>query len=134
MIENIPEHIDQQRWLMNNGLLTDEAQNNLYVYGTLVHNSVQAVEVAIDVSKRTIHYSLYAPMSTIKAFTKYSILKDSTSIFSLLRLRFLLKKYGNLNIGGILKSFIVDYCGPNWSVSFELKDIKDYKDGQVEGT
>jgi hypothetical protein len=134
MTDNIAEHIDQQRWLMNNGLITDEAKNNIYVYGTLVHNDVQAVDVAIDIDKKSIHYALYAKKGFIKSYNKFLLLKDSTSLFQLLKLKFLLKRCGNLNIGGILKSFITDYCGPTWSVSFELKDIKDYKDEPTEGT
>jgi hypothetical protein len=128
MIEHIAEHIDQQRWLLNNGLITDEAKNNIYVYGTLVHSDIQAVDVAIDVEKKAIYYVLFAPKSFIKRYKKFLHLKDATSLFSLLKLKFLLKRRGNLNIGGILRSFITDYCGPTWSVSFELKDIKEYKD------
>jgi hypothetical protein len=134
MIEHIAEHIDQQRWLMNNGLITDEAKNNIYVYGTLVHNDIQAVEVAIDVNNKAINYTLYAPSFLIKAYKKYLTLKNSTTLFSLLKLKFLLKRRGNLNIGGVLRSFITDYCGPTWSVSFEFKDIKDYKDEPDKGT
>jgi hypothetical protein len=133
MTDYILEHIDQQRWLLNNGLVTDEAKNNIYVYGTLVHNDIQAVDVAINVEKKSIHYSLYVKKGFIKSYNKFLLLKDSTSLFQLLKLKFLLKRCGNLNIGGILKSFITDYCGPTWSVSFELKDIKDYKDEPTEG-
>lgn len=133
-MNQIFEHIDQQRWLLNNGLITDEAKNNIYVYGTLVHQDVKAVEVSIDIENRKINYSLYFSRSFINIYEKFLNLRNQTSLFSLLRLRFLLKRYGNLNIGGILKSFIMDYCGPKWSVSFELKDIKEYKDESVKDT
>ena len=129
MSETLMERVDQQRWLLNNGLVTDEAKNNVYIYGTLVNKEVKAVEVSLDVENKKIHYTLYFSNSFLKDYNKFNELVGTESIFGLFRLRRILKKHGNLNIGGILKSFVSDYCGPNWTVTYELKDVKEYIDG-----
>ena len=123
------ERLDNQRWLLNNGLITDEAKNNIYVYGTLVNKEVRAVEVDIDVESKKVNYKIYFDSSFLKAYKKFEELKNTDSLWGLIRLKLILRKYGNLSIEAILKSFVRDYCGPNWVVSHELRDIKEYVDG-----
>jgi hypothetical protein len=128
---NIEEHIDQQRWLINNGLMTDSAKNNLYVYGAIVHPSVKAVEVSIDVGSKLTNYTLYADSKFIDLYNKYHDLKYTQTIMGLWRLRRILKKNGNLEFGTILDRFVKSYCGPQWSARASIKDIKEYEDGSA---
>jgi len=128
---NIEEHIDQQRWLLNNGLFTDSAKNNLYMYGAIVHPSIKAVELSIDTNSKVISYTLYTDTAVITTYNKYQSLKDTQSIIGLWKIRRILKKNGNLEFGTMLDRFVKAYCGPSWRASMSLKDLKEYKENET---
>lgn len=125
--------LDQQRWLMNNGLLNDMHKDQLYMYGAIVHKDVNAVELDIDVEKKTISYYLYVEGSLIKKISKFKKLSKSTGLFNMWRFKRMLEKDGNLNLGAIIGRFVKDYCGPNWSSSVKIMNIKEYEDGYQQG-
>lgn len=125
---NIEEHVDQQRWLLNNGLLTDSAKNNLYVYGAIAHPSIKAVELSLDINSKLAAYNLYVDSNFIKIYDKYQVLSKTQTIMGLWRTRRILKKNGNLEFEAMLDRFVKSYCGPHWRASAQLRDIKEYKD------
>ena len=128
---NIPveEHLDHQRWLMNNGLLNDLHKDTLYLYGTLIHKDVRAVELNIDTENKVLEYIIYIDHKLIKSYNLYNRLRLTNDIIGLFRLKRLLKKKGNLNFMTILNSFVKDYCGPKWIVKLEIKDFSSYEEG-----
>ena len=128
---NIPveEHLDHQRWLMNNGLLNDLHKDTLYLYGTLIHKDVRAVELNIDTENKILEYVVYVDYKLIKSYNLYQQLRFTNDIIGLFRLKRLLKKKGNLNFMAILSSFIKDYCGPKWVIKLEIKDFSGYEEG-----
>ena len=128
----ISELIDHERWLLNNGLVNDLAKNNLYMYGSIVHKDVQAVELAIDVTKKVVAYNIYVHSSLLSKISKYESLKNADDIISLWRLKRLLKKEGNLNLKHLLNSFVKDFCGRQWSATLNLVDYKNYREGFEE--
>ena len=123
------EHIDHQRWLLNNGLPNDVHKDTLFMFGSIVHRDVRAVEVALNPEKKTVGYVLYLDSVTLKTIDLYERLSKSTSIIDLWRFKRLLKKEGNLNISHLLSKFVKDYCGSNWQTELELKDYGDYEEG-----
>lgn len=125
---NIEEMLDSDRWLMNNGLFSDSAKNNLYVYGFLVNKGVVGVEVSIDASTKTVSYLLYLQEKVVDAISKSHTLKERGSLWSLFLLRRLLKKHGNLNLKPLLEGFVKDYCGPQWNVTMEIRKESEFKD------
>lgn len=129
MTLKVEEHLDHQRWLMNHGLLNDLHKDTLYLYGTLVHKEVQAVELKIDVESKVLEYTIYLSSKLIKSYELYIRLRASNSIIDLWRLKRLLKKKGNLNFMTILSGFVKDYCGPKWNVKLEVKDFRSYEEG-----
>lgn len=124
---NIHNHIDNQRWLLNNGFINDLHKDNLYIYGSILHAGIMALDLDIDINNKNLHYTIYCDKKLIKALNKFNKLKNKNSILSLLRLKFLLSKNGNLNFHGILSRFIRDYCGPNWSLKLDLESYSEYK-------
>lgn len=129
MTLQVEEHLDHQRWLMNHGLLNDLHKDTLYLYGTLVHKDVRAVELNIDPANKVLEYMVYIDHNLMKNYELYSKLQKSDSIISLWRLKRLLKKKGNLNFMAILSGFVKDYCGPKWSIKLEVKDFRSYEEG-----
>lgn len=129
MTLQVEEHLDHQRWLMNNGLLNDLHKDTLYLYGTLVHKEVQAVELDIDIENKSLTYVIYVGSKLFKSYQLYNELRTSDSIIGLWRLKRLLKKKGNLNFMAILGNFVKDYCGPKWNIKLEIKDFNSYEDG-----
>lgn len=123
------KYIDHHRWLLNNGMMNDQIKNQLYLYGSMLHKDVRALEVDIDPGSRNISYVIYVSNKLIKKLEKYEKLSKSDSLWGLWRFRSLLKKEGNLNFKIILKKFIKDYCGPNWSTSVKVTSIDTYVDG-----
>ena len=131
---NIPveEHLDHQRWLMNNGLLNDLHKDTLYLYGTLVHKDVRAVELNIDIENKVLEYIIYIDHKLIKSYNLYNKLRYTSNIIDLFRLKRILKNKGNLNFMAILNSFIKDYCGPKWAIKLEIRDFSNYEEGFEE--
>lgn len=121
-----------QQWLINNGLVTDLHKDNLFMYGSLIHKDVEAVEVDVIVEKKTINYTVYLPSKVIRLVSRYNSLIGKNDIISLWMLKRLLKKQGDLNFVGVLNQFVKDYCGRVWVANLHLRDVKDYKE-EVDG-
>lgn len=127
---DIEQYIDQQRWLLNNGLVSEMTKNNLYVYGSIVHRDVKALEVQIDAAAKKVHYVIFLPTSIIKIHNKYQALKGSAGLWDLWHLRGLLRKHGNLDMGSILNTFVKDYCGPMWNATIEIRNESEYREDE----
>ena len=120
--------LDHSRWLLNNGLFSDHIKKNLFMYGAIVHKDVQAVDIDVSPEKRSIKYILFFKSKTIKLIKLFDSLLSKKDLISLWRLNRILRKSGNLDLLSLLTKFVTDYCGPKWSVTLEIKDIKDYKE------
>lgn len=125
----LADYIDNQRWLMNNGLLNDAAKNQLFVYGSIVHKDVQAVELEIDVSTKKISYQIFVNRSLMNKIAKYKKLSTSKGFFDMWKFKRLLTKDGNLNFQHVLTRFVKDFCGPSWTTVVEVKDADTYVEG-----
>lgn len=125
---NVYEILDQHRWLLNNGLFTDQTKDSLYLYGAIINQGITAVELSVDSNTKIIKYTLYAELSLLKDYNRYITLKNTDSIFGMWKLKRLLKRHGNLEFLKILSSFVKTYCGPAWSVDLELKESSEYED------
>jgi hypothetical protein len=126
--QGINDHIDQQRWLISNGLFNDMHKDNLYLFGALVHKEVQAVELNIDIDNKMINYQVYCSKRLIGVLTKYKELEHSDKLLDLWKLKRILKKEGNLNFSILINGMVKNFCGPKWVVTVEVKDVKDYEE------
>ena len=126
------EYVDQQRWLMNNGLISDSVKNQLFFCGSVVHRDVQAVELQISPETKVVGYKIYVNKSLLKKIAKYSKLSTATSLFGMWRFKHLLKKEGSLDFQRVLSKFIHDFLGPNWTTNVEVNDFADYVDSLGE--
>jgi hypothetical protein len=130
----LAEYLDQQRWMLNNGLVPDSVKNQLFFYGSIVHTEVQAVETKIRPEVKTVEYIIYARKDLINKIDKYKKLSTATSLFGLWRFRRFLKKEGSLDWHSMINSFIRDFCGPNWVATVTVMDFDAYVDNLgVEG-
>lgn len=123
---NLEEYVDQRRWLLNNGLITDDVKNQLFFCGSIVHKDVQAVEVDIEADKKQVHYKIYIDPELLKKIDRYFVLSKSTTLFDMWRFKRFLKKEGALDFQQILGKFVRDFCGPKWSVTVETVDFNSY--------
>ena len=123
---------ESQRWLINNGFFNDMHKDNLYLFGSLLHKGVEAVELTVDVENKKIKYFVFCNNKLLKKIKTYNKLRDSNSLFSLWRLSRLLKKEGNLEFKNVLRHFVRSYCGDKWSVSLEIKRKDQYDDKGYE--
>src|ERR1035437_8303519 len=132
--DKLTEFIDQQRWLLNNGLITDSVKNQLFFCGSIVHKDVQAVEVKIISDAKVVLYVVYVTSDLIKRIDKYKKLSTATSLFGMWRFKRFLQKEGSLNFQSILNGFVADFCGPKWSTKVTVSDFDVYIDTNgVEG-
>ena len=129
---NLEEYVDQRRWLLNNGFITDDVKNQLFFCGSIVHKDVQAVEVEIVPETKTVQYKIYIDKDLIKKIEEYKVLSKSTSLFGMWRFKRFLKKEGALDFQQILGKFVRDFCGNKWSVSVEIVDFNSYVEGLGE--
>lgn len=123
------DQLDHQRWLIDHGFINDLHKDNLYMYGALVHKGVEAVEVDVDVEKKLVGYKVYISSALSKKMEKFHKLSKSKSLLDLWLLKRLLVKEGNLNFENILSRFVRDYLGPKWSITLQVKNIKEYEEG-----
>jgi hypothetical protein len=130
----LAEFLDQQRWLLNSGLVPDSVKNQLFMLGSVVHPDVQAVELKIRPEVKTVDYTIYLRKDLIKKMELYKELSTATSTFGLWRFKRFLKKEGSLNFSSMMNTFVRDFCGPGWSASVAISDFDAYIDSiGVEG-
>ena len=127
--DQLYEHVDHQRWLINNGFVNDLHKDTLYLYGSIVHKDIQAVYVQIDIEAKVVKYQLYAPASLLKKMAKYQVISKSNNLFRMWQYKRLLHREGNLDFNYLLSRFVKDYCGPKWNADVIVDDFKNYTDG-----
>lgn len=120
--------MDSDRWLLNNGLVSDSVKNQLFFYGSIVHKDVQAVEVSIRPESRTIEYIIYVSPRLEKLIAKYKQLSTSKSFFGMWKFKRLLVKEGCLDFRKVLNSFVTEYCGPKWKTAVTVLNFDSYVD------
>lgn len=125
---NIEEYIDQRRWLLNNGIVTEDIKNQLFFCGSIVHRDVQAVELQIDPERRVARYTIYVDRPLLKRIERYHRLSKSDSLIDMWLFRRMLKKEGSLDFAEMLNKFVKDFCGPRWSATVEVRDFSTYVD------
>ena len=132
----LSELVDQQRWLLNSGLVPDSVKNQLFFYGSIVHKEVQAVEAKIQPETKIVEYIIYVNNSLIRKIEIYKQLSTSTSLFGMWRFKRFLKKEGSLDFQSMLNTFVMDFCGPKWSAKVVIMDFDIYIDniGEQGGT
>lgn len=127
-LQKLTEMVDQQRWLLNNGLVPDSAKNQLFFYGSIVHAEVQAVEVKIRPEDKFVDYTIYLHKDLLNKMVKYQKLSTATSLFGMWRFKRFLKKEGSLDFQNMLGAFVRDFCGPSWSTKVTTLDFDVYID------
>jgi hypothetical protein len=125
---DIAQIMDSDRWLLNNGLVSDNVKNQLFFCGSIVHKDVQAVEISISPDNKLVDYIVYVPNSLMNKITKYNKLSTSKSLFGMWRFKKLLQKEGCLDFQKILNSFVTDYCGPKWAAKATIISFDSYVD------
>ena len=121
--------IDQERWLLNNGLVSDSVKNQLFFCGSIVHRDVQAVEVKIRPEVKSVDYTIYVGPDLYRKIAKYRVLSTSKSLFGMWRFSRLLKREGCLDFQKVLSSFVTDYCGPKWTAAATILSFDTYVEG-----
>ncbi len=127
--KDLAKYVDHERWLLNSGLASDGAKNQLFLYGSIVHKDVQAVELDLNFDKRLVSYTVYVNKDLLDKHLKYMELSTSNSLWGLWRFRRMLRKEGNLNFKHLLNRFVKNYCGPKWSIDLQTVDNATYIDG-----
>ncbi len=125
---DIVKIMDSDRWLLNNGLVSDNVKNQLFFCGSIVHKDVQAVELKITPETKLVDYIIYVPPELIKKIAQYNKLSVSKSVFGMWRFKRLLKREGCLDFQKILSSFVADYCGPKWTAKASIISFDSYVD------
>ena len=126
--KELEQFLDQERWLLNNGLLTDSVKNQLFFCGSIVHSEVQAVELEIHPEQKQVQYTVYINKDLLRKIELYKKLSTATSLFGMWRFKRFLKKNGAMDFQAILNKFVMDYCGPKWTAKVTVADFDVYVD------
>ena len=129
---SMEEYVDQRRWLLNNGFITDDVKNQLFFAGSIVHKEVQAVELDLEPENKKVHYRIYVNSDLIKKIGQYQVLSKSTTLFGMWRFKRFLKREGALDLHQILNKLVRDFCGPTWTATVDVVDFNTYVDGLGE--
>lgn len=130
--DDVEKLIDNQRWLMNNGLSNDLLKDQLFLFGSIVHKDITAVEVDIRFQDKVVEYRLFGSSELLKKINKFNKLSTSDSIFGLWRFKRLLKKEGNLNFQSIVGRFVKDFLGPKWKTEAQIVNVKEYLENDTD--
>jgi hypothetical protein len=125
---DVTEIMDSDRWLLNNGLVSDNVKNQLFFCGSIVHKDVQAVEVKVTPEKKLVDYIIYVAPDLLKKIAQYNKLSTSKSVFGMWRFKRLLKREGCLDFQRVLNSFVTEYCGPKWTAQASVISFDSYVD------
>ena len=125
---NLEEYVDQRRWLLNNGFITDDVKNQLFFAGSIAHKEVQAVELDLEPEKKLVHYKIYVGSDLIEKIALYHSLSKSTTLFGMWRFKRFLKREGALDFHQILNKLVKDFCGPTWIATVSVLDFDSYVD------
>jgi hypothetical protein len=131
--KELSQIIDQHRWLMNNGLITDTVKNQLFFCGSIVHKNVQALSVDVNPETKTVKYSIYVNASLIDQIEKYKELSVSKTLWGMWKFKRIIKKEGNLDFQKVLNKFVLDFCGSKWRTKVDVLDFATYIDEVQEG-
>lgn len=131
---SLEEYVDQRRWLLNNGFITDDVKNQLFFCGSIAHKEVQAVELDLEPEAKKVKYRIYVNSDLIKKIDKYYVLSKSTSLFGMWRFKRFLKREGALDFHQIMNKLVRDFCGPTWSATVEVVDFDTYVEGLGENS
>ena len=126
---SLEEYVDQRRWLLNNGFVTDDVKNQLFFCGSIAHKEVQAVELDLNPEARMVSYRIYVNPDLIKKIAKYEVLSKSTTLFGMWRFKRFLKKEGALDFDQILNKLVKDFCGEKWRATVAIVDFNTYVEG-----
>lgn len=129
---SMEEYVDQRRWLLNNGFITDDVKNQLFFAGSIAHKEVQAVELDLEPENKKVHYKIYVDSKLIKKIGQYQALSKSTTLFGMWRFKRFLKREGALDFTQILNKLVKDFCGPTWLATVQVVDFNDYVEGLGE--
>ncbi len=132
--KELTEFLDQQRWLLNNGLITDSVKNQLFFCGSIVHSEVQAVEVDIHPEQKQVEYVIYVYKDVLKQIETYKKLSTATSLFGMWKFKRFLKKNGAMDFQSMLSRFVSDFCGPKWTTKVTVSDFDVYVDSIEVGS
>lgn len=131
---DVAKLMDSDRWLLNNGLVSDNVKNQLFFCGSIVHKDVQAVELKIRPEAKLVDYIIYVSPELIKKIAKYNKLSVSKSVFGMWRFKRLLKQEGCLDLQKVLNSFVTEYCGPKWVAKASIISFDSYVDSLSSDT
>ncbi len=125
--EAISEKVVLERWRLDNNLVSQEMQNNLFLYGSIIHKDVEAVDMAIVVERKEVQYKAFFPRKILKKINTFNKLRGTKSLWGMWRLARLLKAQGNLDLQYILNKFVKDLCGPKWSATLTIHPESEYR-------
>lgn len=131
-MEELTTEINQHKWLLNNGLVTSFMQNNLYTFGYLCCQGVQAAHVEIDTQNKKVLYTLYMTPKFLSIISKFEAVRTSKTLWGLWRTKRMLKKYGNLDARSVLQRYAGQLCGDKWTVEVKVADIATYVEKTAE--
>jgi hypothetical protein len=127
--KELMEYVDQQRWLMNNGLISDSVKNQLFFCGSIIHKDVQAVELEIKPEIKLLNYTIYFNKDVLDKIKRYGELSTATSVFRMWQFKRFLKKEGSMDFQQILSKFVSDFLGTKWTTNVQVKNFADYIEG-----
>jgi hypothetical protein len=128
MLNDLLQSIDLDRWLLNNGLISDKAKNELFACGSIVHKEVRAIDLRVMADKKLVEYDIYVPNTVLKKRDKYFKFYGSKRVLDMWRFKRLLLKEGCLDFQQILNAHVKNYCGPSWSTKVSVLSIDKYVD------
>jgi hypothetical protein len=128
------DHIDHQRWLIDNGFINDLHKDTLYMYGSLVHKEVSAVYCCIDIANKLVKYEVFLTTENLKKYYKFHTylnkqLSQRGGIIDMWLFKRFINKNGSFDFKKVLTNFVKSYLGTSWNVELQVKDVKDYEEG-----
>lgn len=139
MDKQLAEYMDTRRWIAQSGIMTDDLKNNLFMYGSILHRNISAVDLTISMENNRVDYKIFIPKDVLKKLHKYERLLNEYNANSLgwyNRWRFanmlseMKTNEERLDFEVMLNHFVRDLLGGKWSASCEIISDAHFDDNE----
>lgn len=120
-LNRITETVGSDRWLLENGLISESVQQHLVAFGWLSSDFVSDVEVILDTKNKQVTYKVVLNKQGYKKYLQFKkwLPKKPKTIFGMyLKLR-AVRDAIKINVEANLQRFVSDYL-PGFGIAVEV--------------
>lgn len=123
---NTPFDTPDDVWLLNLGVVSEHAEQNLLLYGYIACPGILNVELLVDVDKLNIKYAVVLDRKANFLHRLQLRLASKRTLIRKIMFLLFLKWFGSYDPAVRIARCVRDYAGPTWKTQVEVVSAKRY--------